>query len=265
MIATLVRLLGLRRRMPEAVVRSWRGMEFELDPRTDIGGAMLRSGTFEAAEIDVATALFASRYSRQSERLILDVGANIGIHALLWAHALPHSRVVALEPAPMTYRVLLRNIERNGQTDRIGAIQVAASNRDAELDFFVTEDNAYNSLKDTRRKAVREIIKVPARRLDALAELEGARVGMIKIDVEGLESTVIAGARGLIQRDAPILFVEIYRGVASNSDPEGTIAAATELGYDAYVYSAASGLVEYESHDDRRYNYFFLPRRRAAD
>ncbi len=82
----------------------------------------------------------------------------------------------------------------------------------------------------------------------------------MKIDVEGLEAAVIAGGRSLITRDRPVLFVEIYGGANSNADPEGTVGAIRDMGYDALVYSSDSGLIPFTRHDDRRANYFFVPR-----
>src|SRR3569623_84621 len=66
------------------------------------------------------------------------------------------------------------------------------------------------------------------------------------------------GGRAALSRDKPTLFVEIYGGVASNRDPEATVTTIRALGYDAFVVGA-SGLDPFVRHDDRRYNYFFLP------
>jgi hypothetical protein len=98
--------------------------------------------------------------------------------------------------------------------------------------------------------------------LDALAE-ELPPVGLLKIDVEGLERSVIAGADKLLQRDLPVLFVEIYAGTDSNPDPDGTVEHICSYGYSPFVYASDVGLVPYETHRDDRYNYFFVPSQAA--
>jgi hypothetical protein len=101
---------------------------------------------------------------------------------------------------------------------------------------------------------------VPNTTLDALAAELPLPVGLLKIDVEGLERAVIAGAAELLRRDRPVLLVEIYGGVDSNPDPEGTVEDIRAHGYEPFVYAHHTGLVPYEQHRDDRYNYFFMPR-----
>lgn len=247
------------RPLPHEVVCTWRGLEIAVDPRTEIGSRLSRLGSFEAWEIDVASALFLGKYAGEG-RCIIDVGANVGIHSLAWALAFDDTRVYAVEPAPATFEILRRNLERNGKSSRVSALRCALSNRAGDADFYVTEDDAFSSLKDTERKQVRQVIRVPVRTLDDLSqEIGGNRAGLIKIDVEGLETEVIAGGQRLLKRDRPVLFVEIYRGTNSNADPEGTIAAVRALGYEAFIFAPEIGLTRFVRHDDRFYNYFFLP------
>lgn len=88
-------------------------------------------------------------------------------------------------------------------------------------------------------------------------------VGLLKIDVEGLERAVIAGAAELLRRDRPVLLVEIYGGAASNPDPERTIADIRAYGYEPFVYADDAGLQPYQRHRDDRYCYFFIPSRKG--
>jgi FkbM family methyltransferase len=236
-----------------------RGMRISFDPRTDIGRAIRARGAFEATEIDIATALLMSHRVGQ-RRCILDVGANIGVHSLMWAHAVPDGRVVAIEPAPGTYDLLCANIDLNSKRGQIEPVQCAVCEREGEVEFFVAEDSAFSSMKDTRRKRIRNVIRIRGRTLDGIAGELGEPVGLVKIDVEGLEDAVLEGARGLLVRDRPVLFIEIYGGTNSNLDPERTVRTVLDMGYEGLVYSADSGLERYVRHDDARYNYFFIPK-----
>ena len=147
----------------------------------------------------------------------------------------------------------------NGLGERIRTLRTAVGDAVGEVDFFVAEDSAYSSLKDTERKQIRERVRVPCTTLDALAA-DLPPIGLLKIDVEGLERSVIAGAAALLRRDRPVLFVEIYGGTASNTDPEGTVKDICVHGYEPFVYAHDTGLLPYTQHRDDRYNYFFIPR-----
>jgi FkbM family methyltransferase len=232
-----------------------RGLTLALHPRSDIGRRLRAKGAFEDREIDLAAALLLACHGEH--RSIVDVGANVGIHSLLWARAFPHASVHAIEPAPSTHALLRANIERNGMAGRVHPLPYAACERDAEVEFFVSEDDAFSSLRDTRRKRVREIVRVPGRRLDGL---DLGPVGLLKVDVEGFETQALAGAAGLLAQHRPVIFVEIYGGTNSNPDPEATVRMVVAHGYRPYVFVRRVGLVPFARHDDRRQNYFFLPR-----
>ncbi len=66
--------------------------------------------------------------------------------------------------------------------------------------------------------------KVP---LIALDSLNFPRVDLIKIDVEGMEAQVLAGASATIRRCQPLLFVEYLKG-----DAPALRAQMVELGYE---------------------------------
>lgn len=52
-------------------------------------------------------------------------------------------------------------------------------------------------------------VRVETRTLDGLLASEHGRVSLIKIDVEGHEKEVLEGARHVITRDKPVIFIEI--------------------------------------------------------
>ena len=258
---------SLRRYLPGGLAPwRWRGLDVTLEPGSMIARVVRVTGGFEDAEIDIAAALFGALYP---DRCIVDVGANVGLHCLAWSRLAP---VVALEPAPETFARLEANVAANSLQDRVRTLRTAAGDQVGEVEFFVATDSGFSSLKDTGHAPIREQIKVPCTTLDALAaELPGP-VGLLKIDVEGLERTVIAGAAELLLRDRPVLMVEIFGLYDSNPDPMGTVEDILSYGYEAFVYASGSpmvnrnalndsGLIPYEKHLDYRYNYFFVPRR----
>ncbi len=228
-------------------------VELEVDPRTEIGYVLWRDQGFEARERDVAAALFATR---GIEKAIVDVGAHVGIHALAWAKMFATTPVVAIEPAPDTVAQLARNVRRNRLQVRVLECALGATAGDGALQ--IASDDAYSGLFDTGRKPIHAVVPVRIRTLDEVAAELSVPLGLVKIDVEGHERAVIEGGRAAILRDHPVLFVEIYGGTASNPDPRATIEAICALGYRAFVLGA-HGLEPFRQHDDRRYNYFFVP------
>ncbi|MEP6863404.1 MAG: FkbM family methyltransferase [Deltaproteobacteria bacterium] len=250
-----VRQLVRRWLRPATAVVKVDGLELSIDPRTEIGGVLWRGDDFERQERDIAAELFAAG---DPTRAIVDVGAHIGLHVLAWARRFEHAEVVAIEPGAAG-AMLRRNVGRNELGERIDVIECALSDHVGEADLYLARDDAYTALTDTRRHPIMATTRVAVRTLDSVAAELAVPLGLVKIDVEGHEDAVIAGGRACIARDKPVLFVEIYGGVASNRDPEATIATVRGLGYAAFVVGAA-GLEPFVRHDDRRYNYFFIPR-----
>jgi hypothetical protein len=79
---------------------------------------------------------------------------------------------------------------------------------------------------------------VEVRRLDTLVQ-EGAIPGpnVIKVDVEGAEAKVLAGARLTLERYAPHLVIE-FHGL---SCAHQAVAILAELGYSVFGYARTSG------------------------
>jgi FkbM family methyltransferase len=135
------------------------------------------------------------------DRLAIDVGANNGIYAY---HLSRHARsVVAFEPNPRFDRAL-RFLPRN-VTVRYEALSSAPGTLPLHIPATdAGEAEGWATLEATDLPLARSI-DVPVRRLD---DLDLGRVGFVKIDVEGHEMSVLAGAVTTIRRDRPTLLVE---------------------------------------------------------
>ncbi|GAB7140318.1 hypothetical protein RsTz2092_02660 [Deferribacterales bacterium RsTz2092] len=136
---------------------------------------------------------------------ILDVGAFIGDSAVVLAQY-TDKQLYAFEPTSGNYSQLLKTIQLNG-TKNIVPVKLALG--DSEGEAAMSVNLGMSSLVMSYKNRGSEQIKCDT--LDNFAKREGlGEVGLIKIDIEGFEQNFLAGARGLICRDKPVLFISIY-------------------------------------------------------
>ncbi len=138
--------------------------------------------------------------------LVVDVGANIGNHALSLARRCSVS-VVAFEPGEEARRQLRENIALNkmeGHVEVRGRAMGARRGRGQleEVSKGNLGGNRVIELKD------REGSGFEIGTLDS--EDFAGRVALLKIDVEGMERDVLEGAMHLLKNDRPLLCIEIF-------------------------------------------------------
>jgi FkbM family methyltransferase len=227
------------------------GHRFFFDPATDIGLELLATGQFEKKAIAQCAKFI------RPDGVVVDVGANIGVHTVHFAACAQLGNVICFEPARSTFAFLLRNVTH---LSNVIPLNVALSDATGVKPFFIAADSAYSGLKDTDRKAILHQELVACLKGDdiLLPMLRNQRVDLIKIDVEGLETEVLRGLREFILAHKPVIFCEIFGGKRSNPDPESTVRFCVSLGYDAFVLRDEQ-LVPAEVHSDSFYNYFFVP------
>jgi FkbM family methyltransferase len=123
--------------------------------------------------------------------LFLDIGANIGSYTVL-ASKLCGARTVAFEPDPDAARVLEHNIHANGIVALAKVYRIALGEYDGDL--------AFTTGLDTMNRAAtagdQRVQMVPVRRLDGICD--AAQPTLMKLDVEGYERKVFAGAVGVL-------------------------------------------------------------------
>ena len=158
-------------------------------------------------------------------RVALDVGANRGV----WTYALRRlaREVHAFEPNPKMFADLSAALKGRAHLHAL-----ALSDRNGEAEFRVPRGRRGYSNQGGSISAIavpRDFgaLTVPTARLD---DLGIADVGFIKIDVEGAELAVIAGARETLRRDRPVLVVELEER-HTGRPIEAMIADIEEHGY----------------------------------
>ena len=173
--------------------------------------------------------------------VFIDVGANIGTHTLgIARHLGDRGRVYAYEPQRLLFQMICGSLALNAVTnvfcmnEALGAApgKVAVPQFDyfRPLNFGSVEFGAQQreKLDQFRGDDPLKTEYVPVSTIDNLALAE---VHVIKIDAEGMELEVLAGAQGTIARCSPILLVEYLK-----VDRERLLAILKRLGYQVYHY-----------------------------
>src|SRR5665213_47911 len=129
----------------------------------------------------------------QADDLFADVGANVGAFTIM-AAGVASACVVAFEASPDTYAMLLCNIRLNDFQNRIKAIHAAVGRTEGTAQFSVglgTENGVATGATASNSVSVRMTT------LDK--ELAGNPPDLLKVDVEGFETEVFAGAANTLR------------------------------------------------------------------
>jgi FkbM family methyltransferase len=132
----------------------------------------------------------------------IDIGGNLGMFSLsLAARGFDH--VVSCEPIPDTFQRLLGNIRLNPKLGpRIECVNAGVGDHDGTLNFSFSSTCPGQSKIASSVSATSDasLIKCDLMTLATLMNRVGmARVGLVKIDVEGHESSVLRGALPILQ------------------------------------------------------------------
>lgn len=128
--------------------------------------------------------------------VVIDVGAAFGTYTL---PALSDgATVIAYEPNARLVQFLRANVALNGWTERCSINAYGLGD--------TTKDLPYNERDLGTTGECTAMIKI--RRLDEV--FSGARLDMIKVDVEGMELAFLEGARQTILRHMPRLLIEVH-------------------------------------------------------
>ena len=164
-------------------------------------------------------------------RTVVDVGVAFGTPKLY--SSLPNAKFFLVEPVP-SCRPLLQRLERE-----IGAtcFNVAAGATDGEMDFFVHDDvsgsSAYRQWEGEALDGSR--VRVPVRRLDGIIPLDIARPCLLKIDTQGAELEVLAGAERLLEQvDIAIVETSFHQFRKGAPEIDQVIDAMARRGFRCY-------------------------------
>lgn len=156
------------------------------------------------------------RRSLMPGSVFIDAGAYHGWYALAASQVVGETGLVlAFEPNPDTFAILMRNVSLNGRRN-LRAFNVALSDVDGTVWLYRGPgDEASSALAQVAGGAGQD--RVSAKRLDeVLADLHVSRVDVMKIDVQGAEARVFRGAMTTLRSSRPLLIFEVDPDAANN-------------------------------------------------
>jgi FkbM family methyltransferase len=170
--------------------------------------------------------------------IFVDVGANVGMYTI-WAAVTKGTRVFAFEPEAQNYAVLNRNILANGLQTRVKAYCLGLSDKQCLTDLYMGgmiaggSGHAVGEALDYRSEPFPATFEQGciAFRLDDLVSSKSIPVpNHLKVDVDGIEPKVIAGARTTL-KDAAVksLLIEVN---PSLSEHQAMVRELNELGFE---------------------------------
>lgn len=194
-----------------------------------MGKALDNYGEYSEAELNILGQLIAPG------QLVLDIGANIGCHTVFFAEKVGQQGwVFAFEPQRVIFQNLCANVALNNLANvfcehtalgkESGRCFIPSFNYDEESNFGAISLEQYT----TEQGEPVEIKTLDSYNLP--------QCHLMKIDVEGMESLVLEGAKNTINKFRPVIFLENDRAEKSKE------LIAQLRSYDYTLYWVVTGL-----------------------
>lgn len=193
--------------------------------------------------------------------VVLDIGANIGVMAVLLARRIKNAQVVAFEPVPVNIDALKRVVSFF-RVKNVRVMECALGNEEGEVEMVmpVIDSVKMQGLSHVVHSSIPENnegikVKAPLRKLDNVAGLNGTlKISAIKIDVENFEYFVLEGGRNFIAKHRPIIYIELWE----NDNRAKCFSLIKQLGYKINVVKNEQ-LTEYDPAKHITQNFIFTP------
>lgn len=237
----LLRRTPLRRSVFLGRLHSWLFQQLDADDLVTVGGLSLEVDKRDR-NIRKRLKLYGDYESFYQEILlglvapgdeVLDVGANIGLHAIPLARRVgPAGRVYAFEPDPTNFRILVRNLQRNHCLNVL-PVQLALGDQPGTVPLYQSCTNRGGlSLceQNVEDRDVTSVVQVPVQRADDVLGGRLRRLALVKVDVEGAEPLVVSGMERILREhpQAAIAFEFFPRYVGNFGVDAGAFLASME-------------------------------------
>lgn len=167
---------------------------------------------------------------------IFDVGANVGDVTLYMLDVFPRATIYAFEPCSSSYERLSQRIAESPHRDRVKLFNLGFYDEEGRRMLHLTSHHGANSLVDVTpgyHEANPQVTECAAEEValvrldDFIAEQGVDHVDLMKIDVEGVETEVIAGGLETMKSIVDIVLCEV--SFVRHPRPQGEFIRLFEL------------------------------------
>lgn len=148
-------------------------------------------------------ALYKLKKYVQEGASILDIGANIGNHTVFFAKECRASKIYSFEPQKDVFELLKENIRLNRLEDVCTPYNLALGKASGNASIAVYDANNCGGTSLT----MSGVGDIPVSSLDSMRFSD---IDLIKIDVEGFEYDVLEGSKETLERENPLIFIELW-------------------------------------------------------
>ena len=167
-----------------------------------------------------------------ADKTVLDIGSNVGNHAIYFSKF--SKKIICFEPEELNFKILKINTSFNKNKFECKNFGLSDENKEFLL-YLNTFNSGNNSINEVKIKGDEVLApqKIKVYRLDDLELTE--EIGLIKIDVEGLETNVIKGGIKTILKNKPVILFESNKNEFTNGTTS-TIEYLKTINYSIFGY-----------------------------
>lgn len=188
---------------------------------------------------------------------LLDVGANIGVMSYHLSKRFPERNIYAIEPMPSNIEVLMQVIAKY-ELNNVELVPKAVGDKEEEEIKMILPKKGKVKLQGLAHVVHDSITEwnegeeytVMADTLDNTIGED--KIAGIKMDIENYEYFALEGARKMLERDHPVVYLELW----ANQNRDRCFELLKELNYTAYI-STPKGLIEFDPHQHQKQNFIF--------
>jgi FkbM family methyltransferase len=193
---------------------------FEGSPRDRVVLAEYRQLGYWAKEL---VDLMVERLFAGGGGTLIDVGANIGLVCVPVLER-TQARGICFEPEPENFSYLQRNVSRHQLSERVRCHALACHDQAGQLPLVLSDDNlGDHRLQRTAAEPDQHVISVETQRLDdMLRDQELLAPVVMKVDAQGSEVAIFAGAPETLARTDYLITEYWPRGIVDHGDDAQT-------------------------------------------
>lgn len=207
-----------------------------------VGAQLMETGRYDQSEVETLKQILALRRKYHGDGvLVLDGGANIGVHSVEFARLMDKwGGVISVEAQERVFYALAGNLTINNCLNA-RAVWAALDAKDGTISVpepDYTKESSFGSFELRERWGVENIgqdidYSKPSMMVRTLAidSLDLPRLDLLKLDIEGMELEAMEGAKETIKRCKPVIYAE-----AVKVDKDKLRATLEAAGYKVYPH-----------------------------